>query len=352
MKFTVQQIADLLKGTVHGPGEIEINQLAKIDDPQAGTGSICFLANPKYENYLYSTRASAVIIQEDFQPRQAVHPALILVSDPYSAFTQLLEEYNRLVNQYQHAHKIGIESPVCMGQNVQLGREVYVGAFAYIGNDCQLGDGVKIYPHCYIGDKVKIGAGTIVFPGVKIYENTQIGQYCTLHAGAVIGSEGFGFAPQADGSYKNIPQLGNVILQDHVSIGANTTIDRATIGSTIIEHGVKLDNLIQIGHNVVIGEHTVMAAQTGVAGSSKIGKRCVIAGQVGIANSLQIADQVVIGAKAGINRNLKQEKTTVIGAPAMDYKTFMKASVIFRKLPELQRRVELLEEKTLNLPPQ
>ncbi len=349
MDFTVGQIATLLKGTIIGNTEAKVNHLAKIDEI-AKTGSVCFLANPKYENFLYETQATAVIVKEDFQPKQTVNTTLILVKDPYIAFTTLLEEYNKLAQQYNAHQRIGIEQPSFVGENLQVGENFYLGAFAYIGNHCEIGDDVKIYPHCYIGNQVKIGKGTVIHPGAKIYDNTQIGEFCTIHAGAIIGSEGFGFAPQADGTYRAIPQLGNVILKNYVNIGANTTIDRATIGSTLIQEGVKLDNLIQIGHNVIIGENTVMAAQAGVAGSTKIGRGCSIAGQVGIVNSIQIADFTQIGAKAGVNGSIKQEKTTIIGAPAMDYKNFMKSSVIFRKLPELQKRIEQLEEKTLNLP--
>jgi UDP-3-O-[3-hydroxymyristoyl] glucosamine N-acyltransferase len=350
MDFTVKQIASLLLGDIIGNAEAKVNQLAKIDE-EAKSGSICFLANPKYENFIYTTNATAVIVKDDFQPKQSIDTTLILVKDPYIAFTKLLEEYNKLAQQYNAHQRIGIEQPSFAGKNLKTGERFYLGAFAYVGNDCEIGDDVKIYPHCFVGNNVKIGNGTVIHPGAKIYDNTQIGCNCNIHAGAIIGSEGFGFAPQADGTYKSIPQLGNVILKDNVNIGANTTVDRATIGSTLIQEGVKLDNLIQIGHNVIIGEHTVMAAQAGIAGSTKIGRMCSIGGQVGIVNSIQIADYTQIGAKAGVNGSIKQEKTTVIGAPAMEFKNFMKSSVIFRKLPELQKRIEQLEEKILNLPP-
>ncbi|MDX2303398.1 MAG: UDP-3-O-(3-hydroxymyristoyl)glucosamine N-acyltransferase [Microscillaceae bacterium] len=348
MKFTVKQIADLLGGEIEGPGDLEIDKIAKIDE-EAEEGSICFLANQKYENYIYQTNAAAVLVSKDFIPKKPVKATLIKVSDPYIAFTALLEEYQKILNQLKSQSKQGIEQPSVIGADFQAGDQVYIGAFSYIGANCRLGAHVKIYPHTYIGNNVTIDDHTIIYAGAKIYDDTLIGKHCTVHSGAVIGSEGFGFAPQADGTYKNIPQLGNVILEDYVNIGANTTVDRATIGSTLVQQGVKLDNLIQVGHNVVIGANTVMAAQSGVAGSSKIGKNCIIAGQVGIANSIQIADYTTLGAKAGVNSSIKQEKTVLIGAPAIDYKNFLKSSVIFKKLPELQKRVEELEEKIVNL---
>lgn len=348
MKFTVNQIAQILGGEIEGDGNIEIDTIAKIDE-KADRGSICFLANPKYENFLYETEASAVLVSRDFAPKKEFTTTLIRVDDPYAAFTDLLVEYNKVLQALKNQGKQGIEQPSVIGANLVQGAQGYIGAFSYIGENCAFGNQVKIYPHTYIGDNVKIGDGSIVYPGARIYDNTIIGKNCTIHSGAVVGSEGFGFAPQKDGTYKMIPQIGNVILEDNVNIGANTTVDRATIGSTIIQQGVKLDNLIQIGHNVVVGENTVMAAQSGIAGSSKVGKNCVIAGQVGIANSIQVASHTQIGAQAGVNSNVKKENQALIGAPAIDYRNFMKSSVVFKKLPELQKQVNTLEQQAKEL---
>jgi UDP-3-O-[3-hydroxymyristoyl] glucosamine N-acyltransferase len=345
MKFTITQIAALLGGEVQGDGNLTVDKLAKIDE-QAPEGSICFLANPKYEHFIYNSTATAVIVKRDFQPKKEIQPALILVDDPYTAFTALLEEYNKYVQIQNLSQYQGIEQPSFIGENAQLGENVYVGAFAYIGKNCQIGENVKIFPQTYIGNNVVIGEHTVIHPGVKIYENTEIGKGCTLMAGAVIGSEGFGFAPQKDGTFKSIPQLGKVILQDNVCIGANTTIDRATIGNTLIAEGVKLDNLIQVAHNVVIGKNTVIAAQTGISGSTKIGENCMIAGQVGIVGHLEIANRTQIGGQSGIGKSVKQEGVAIQGIPAFEHKGFMKSSVIFRKLPELLKRIEVLEKKT------
>ena len=344
MRFSIKQIAEIIGGEVIGDENIDIFNLAKIDE-EAPDGSITFIANPKYENYLYTTNAKAVIIKKGLNLKQKIKPSLILVDDPYNAFTILLKEYEKVLNQLNSDSHKGIEQPSYIGNNVKQGTDIYIAAFAYISPNCELGNNVKIYPHSYIGENVKIGDYTIIHAGAKIYPNTEIGKNCIIHAGAVIGSEGFGFAPQADGTYQNIPQLGKVILEDNVSIGANTTIDRATMGTTLIEMGAKLDNLIQIGHNVRIGKNTVMAAQSGIAGSTKIGNNCAIGGQVGIVNSINIADFTKIGAQSGINGNIKEKGTTIIGSPAVDYKNFMKSSVIFRKLPELQKRLDELEQK-------
>jgi UDP-3-O-[3-hydroxymyristoyl] glucosamine N-acyltransferase len=343
MEFTVEQIADILKGRVTGNASARVHTLAKIEE---GTpGSLTFLSNLKYEPFLYTTKASAVIVSEQFVPKKEVGPALILVEDPYTAFTVLLNEYNKLLN----SGKTGIEQPSFIASNTKLGENLYVGAFSYIGNNCSLGNQVKIYPQVYIGDNVTIGSYTVIHPGVKIYAGSIIGNDCTLHAGVVIGSDGFGFAPQPDGSYKAIPQIGNVILKDGVSVGANTVIDCATLGSTIIGEGVKLDNLIQIAHNVEIGKNTVIAAQTGVSGSTKIGENCVIGGQVGLVGHIRIADKTSIGAQSGIGKSITKPGKSVQGSPAFDYKENLKSHVIFRKLPLLQKKLDELEEKILNL---
>jgi UDP-3-O-[3-hydroxymyristoyl] glucosamine N-acyltransferase len=343
MEFTVQQIAGILEGKVIGNASVKIHTLSKIEE--GIPGSISFLSNLKYEPHLYTTKASAVIVSEQYMPKKEVLPALIVVKDPYTAFTVLLSEYNKMIN----AGKAGIEQPCFIANNAKLGDNIYVGAFAYIGSQATIGDHVRIFPQAYIGDNVKIGNHTVIHPGVKVYAGSVIGNYCTLHAGVVIGSDGFGFAPQPDGSYKPIPQVGNVVIKDFVNVGANTVIDCATMGSTIIGEGVKLDNLIQIAHNVEIGKNTVIAAQTGVSGSTKIGENCVIGGQVGLVGHIRIADKTSIGAQSGIGKNITKPGTAVQGSPAFDYKENLKSQVIFRKLPLLQKKLDDLEEKILNL---
>ena len=348
MKFTVQEIANLLNGEVKGDNTLEIDKLAKIDE-EAQEGGLCFFANPKYENYLYTTKATAILISKDFVPKKNINSTLILVDDAYSAFTVLLEQYEKIIMQQFYATKIGLEQPCVVGENTKYAEGVYVGAFAYIGKNSILEENVKIFPQSYIGENVKIGKNTIIYAGAKIYENTIIGENCIIHSGAVIGSSGFGFAPQKDGTYKNIPQLGCVILEDNVSIGANTTVDRATIGVTLIREGTKLDNLIQVAHNVVIGKNTVIAAQTGISGSTKIGDNCAIGGQVGLAGHIDIAKNTKIGAQAGLSSSIRKDGSTIIGSPAFDYRDFFKSSVVFRRLPDLEKRIKELEEKIANL---
>ncbi|AKQ46338.1 UDP-3-O-(3-hydroxymyristoyl) glucosamine N-acyltransferase [Rufibacter radiotolerans] len=339
MEFTVQQIADLLRGQVLGDGNAKVSRLAKIEE---GTpGSLSFLSNTKYEPYLYTTGATAVIVSKNLEIKQSVSTNLIQVEDPYSSFSTLLEIYQQAVA----ASREGVEEPCFIGQNSTIGARHYRGAFSYIGKNCRIGEGVHIYPHAYIGDNVTIGDNTVIYAGVKIYPDTVIGSHCTLNAGCVIGSDGFGFAPQKDGSYKAIPQTGNVVLGDHVRIGANTTVDCATMGSTIIGTGSKIDNLVQVAHNVEIGKHTVVAAQTAFAGSSKVGDYCTIAGQVGVVGHVKIANKTIVGAKSGISKDIKEEGTFVQGAPAFDYKQNLRAMAVFRKLPELQKQVDELREK-------
>src|SRR5258705_4532996 len=311
MEFTINQIAGMLKGEVQGDGHLKINMLGKIQD--AKQGQIAFLANPKYEQFIYSTQASAVIVRKDFQAKKDIITTLILVDDPYISFTLLLEEYHKAIN----FQKSGVEEPSFISENVVTGKNIYRGAFSYIGNNVTIGDNVKIYPHVFIGDNVTIGNNTILHPNVKLYADTKIGNDCVIHSGTVIGSDGFGFAPQEDGSYKTIPQLGNVIIEDNVAIGANTVIDCATLfgDSTIVRQGVKLDNLIQVAHNVEIGKNTVIAAQAGISGSSKIGENSMVGGQVGIIGHLLIGDRVKIAAQSGIGNNLKDEEI-VQGSPA------------------------------------
>lgn len=341
MEFTIQQIAAMLGGQVQGNEQAKINMLAKIQD--AKPGQIAFLSNPKYEQYIYTTQASAVIVKKDFVPKKDLQTTLILVEDPYSSFTVLLEEYHKMIS----FQKVGIEEPSFLGQGSTCGTNIYRGAFSYIGSNVKVGDNVKIHPNTIIGDNCTIGNNTILHAGVKIYSDSKIGSNCVIHAGSVVGSDGFGFAPQADGTYKTIPQLGNVIIEDNVVIGANTVIDCATLfgDSTIIRKGVKLDNLIQIAHNVEIGKNTVMAAQSGVSGSTKIGENCIIAGQVGIAGHLVIANKTGIGAQAGISKSIEEEGEKIMGSPAYDVKDYFKSYAVFKKLPELNLRLRELEEK-------
>jgi len=344
MKFTIDQIASMLGGEVDGSGSVEVFSIAKIQEAKAG--DITFLANPKYEEHIYATHASAVIVSEAFHPKKTLTTNLIRVKDPYSSFSVLLEEYHKLIS----FAKSGVEEPAFIGSESAVGDDVYRGAFSYIGQHVKIGNNVKLYPHVFIGDNVIIGDNTIIYSGAKLYENCTIGNNCVIHAGAVIGSDGFGFAPQDDGSYKAIPQIGNVILEDEVSIGANTTIDCATMGSTIIRKGTKLDNLIQIAHNVEIGSNTVVAAQSGISGSSKVGSNCVIAGQVGIIGHIEIGDKVTIGAQSGVMRSIPEEGAVKLGSPVQNRGDFLKSYAVYRKLPELDKRIKQLEEKILNLP--
>src|SRR5690349_7855461 len=341
MEFTIKQISKMLNGQVKGDGEAKITMLAKIQDAKAG--QVAFLANPKYESYIYSTNATAVIVRKDFQPKKEIKSALILVDDPYSSFTRLLEEYHRLLS----FKKTGVEQPSFIGEGCTIGGDIYRGAFSYIGDKTVVGRNVKIYPHVVIGADCVIGDHTILHPGVKIYAGTRIGANCVIHSGTVIGSDGFGFAPQDDGTYKTIPQLGNVIIEDNVTIGANTVIDCATMfgDSTVIHDGVKLDNLIQIAHNVEIGKNTVIAAQTGVSGSSKVGENCVIAGQVGISGHIQVANNTSIGGKAGISKSLTKEGEKLMGSPGFDFQDYLKSYALFKKLPSLEERLQELEKR-------
>ncbi|WP_242927550.1 UDP-3-O-(3-hydroxymyristoyl)glucosamine N-acyltransferase [Pontibacter vulgaris] len=337
MEFTVQQIADLLQGKVEGDNLVKVSTLAKIEEAQQG--ALAFLSNPKYEPYLYTTGASAVIVSESLELQKPVSAALIRVADPYSSFSTLLQYYQTALI----ASKVGVEEPSFMGENTQIGENHYRGAFSYIGHNCKIGNNVRIFPQVYLGDNVVIGDNTTIFAGAKLYANTVVGSNCTIHAGVILGSDGFGFAPQADGSYKTVPQIGNVVIKDDVSIGANTSIDCATMGSTIIGKGTKIDNLVQIAHNVEIGEHTVIAAQAGISGSTKIGNHCVIAGQVGIVGHITIADKTTIGAQSGVSKTVKNPGTIIQGSPAFDYKENLRAMTVFRKLPELQRQLEELK---------
>ena len=341
MEFTAKAVAEFLKGEVIGNPDIKVNNVSKIEE--GTTGTLSFLANPKYEEYVYSSEASIIIVNRNFNPAKKTKATLIKVEDAYQAIASLLQLQESMIPE-----KIGIHGQSWIEKSVEYGKDLYVGAFSYIGENCKLGDQVKIYPQVYVGDNVEIGDGTVIYPGTRIYHGCKIGKNCNIHSGAVIGSDGFGFAPDSVRDYKKIPQVGNVILEDNVEIGSNTTIDRATMGSTIIKKGVKLDNLIQIAHNVVVGENTVMAAQTGIAGSTKIGKECMFGGQVGIIGHLEIADKVKIGAQAGIGNNVV-EGSILLGSPAFSISDYNRSYVYFRKLPSLVARIEELEQQLSEL---
>jgi UDP-3-O-[3-hydroxymyristoyl] glucosamine N-acyltransferase len=338
MVFTAGQIAGILEGEVHGNPEIAVHKLAKIEEGEIG--SLTFLSNPKYTSYIYKTKASITIVNKDFVPEQSLSTTLIKVEDAYKSFSKLLEYYNQVKN-----NKTGIEEPVFMAETATYGDGLYLGAFSYLGNNVVIGENVKIYPNVYIGDNVRIGNDVVVFAGAKIYSESVIGNNCTVHSGAVIGADGFGFTPNKDGEFSKVPQTGNVVLEDSVDVGAGTTIDRATLGSTILRRGVKLDNQIQIAHNVEIGEHTVIAAQAGIAGSTKIGKHCMIGGQVGIVGHIVIGDYVKIQAQSGIGRNVK-DKEVLQGSPALNYGDYNKSYVHFKNLPKIISRIDDLEKSS------
>jgi|SRR5690554_591395 len=339
MEFTINQIAQLLEGEVEGDGSQAINRVDKIQE--GGQGSISFLSNLKYEPHLYHTLCSAVIVSKDFNPSKPVNCTLIRVADAYSSFTRLLEVYAEMIGKA----KTGVEQPSFLGEDCTVGKDIYRGAFSYIGNHVKIGNNVKIYAHAFIGDHVEIGDNCVIYSGAKINHNCVIGNDCEFHAGSVVGSDGFGFAPLPDGTFKNIPQLGNVIIEDNVSIGANSTVDRATMGSTIIKKGVKIDNLVQIAHNVVINENTVIAAQTGISGSTEIGKNCIIAGKAGIVGHLKIAEHTTIGANTGVSKSIKDPGQTIFGYIGFDHKEFLKSYSVFKQLPELQDKLTELEKK-------
>ena len=337
MIFTASQIAGLLEGDVEGNPEIAVHKLAKIEEGE--TGALTFLANPKYTSYIYTTKASVTIVNRDFVPEHDITTTLIKVDDAYTSFSKLLEYYNQV-----KSYKVGIEQPVYMADTATYGEDFYLGAFAYLGNNVKVGNNVKIYPNVYVGDNVTVGDNAILFAGAKIYSETIIGKNCVVHSGVVIGADGFGFTPDEKGEYNKVPQIGNVILEDNVEVGAGTTIDRATLGSTILRKGVKLDNQIQIAHNVEIGEHTVIAAQTGIAGSTKIGTHCKIGGQVGIVGHITIGNHVKIQAQSGIGRSI-MDNETLQGSPALNYGDFNKSYVHFKNLPKIINRIENIEKK-------
>lgn len=342
MEITVGQLAQLIGGRVEGNPDTVVSRFSPIEE--AGPGALTFLSNPKYQHHLYTTHASAVLVSNDFVPEKEYSAALIRVADVYSTLSQLLEKFNT-----QQVTKTGREEPSYVAGSATLGEDVYIGAFAYVGENARLGNNVKIFPQVYLGDNVEIGDNTVIYSGAKLYSGTRIGSSCILHAGCVIGSDGFGFAPQPDGSYKKIPQTGNVIIGDDVEIGANTTIDRATMKSTVIENGVKLDNLIQVAHNVEIGENTAIAAQAGISGSTKLGKRMVVGGQVGIVGHITLADGTQIGAQSGVSKTISEPGKKWFGSPADEYKQAIRASVVFKKLPELYDEIKALKEELKTL---
>jgi len=342
MKFTAQQIADALAGTIDGNPNIEVNNLSKIEEGKPGT--LSFLANPKYTSFIYDTLASIVIVNNDFKPDKPVTATLIRVGDAYSSFATLLEMYQ----QAKGGKRTGISDKASIAESATIGKGVYIGEFASIGENTVIGDNCSVYPNTTIGYNCKVGNDSIVYSGVNIYDDCQIGNKCILHAGAVIGADGFGFAPVEDDNYQKIPQIGNVILEDRVEVGANTTIDRATMGSTIIRKGAMIDNLIQIGHNAVIGENTIIAAQSGISGSTKIGKNCLIGGQVGIIGHLEIADKVMIAAQSGVGKSIKEEKSMHEGSPAFAIRDFQRSYIHFRRFDKLVKRVNDIESKLKN----
>ena len=336
MKFKAQQIADILEGDVVGNPEEEVSKLSKIEEGEKG--SLTFLSNPKYNAYLYTTNASVAIVNRSFVPEKEVKTTLIKVDDAYKSFSKLLEFYNEVKN-----NKLGREQPHYIATSAIIGENEYIGAFAYIGENVKIGTNVKIYPNAYIGDNAVIGDDTVIFAGVKIYSDTQIGRNCKIHSNAVIGADGFGFAPDESGAYKAIPQIGNVIIEDDVDIGAASTIDRATLGATIIRKGVKLDNQIQIAHNVEVGKNTVIASQTGISGSTKIGENCMIGGQVGIAGHLKIGNNVKVLGQTGVTKSLKDNEM-VYGTPALNARDFNKSYVYFKNLPKVVSKINQLEK--------
>lgn len=338
MQFTAGQIASLVGGVVEGNPEASVSSFAKIEEGHEG--AISFLANPKYEHYIYSTKSTIVLVSNQFLPEHPVSATLIKVADPYATVAMLLEMVQKMTVKLPS----GVESPSHVAEGVEIPEDAYIGAFSYIGHGVRLGRGVKIYPQAYIAENVTIGADTIIYPGVKIYAGCKVGERCVLHAGCVIGADGFGFAPRPDGHYDKIPQMGNVEIADDVEIGANTTIDRATMGSTRIGRGVKLDNLIQVAHNVEIGRNTVIASQTGIAGSTKLGESCMVAGQVGFAGHIHVGDRVVVGAQTGIPNDVASG-SRMMGYPAVDARDFARQAVYVKNLGKLNDRVRELEKK-------
>ncbi|MBD0332047.1 MAG: UDP-3-O-(3-hydroxymyristoyl)glucosamine N-acyltransferase [Chitinophagaceae bacterium] len=338
MQFTAAEISQIVDGKIEGDAGTVVTSFGKIEEAQPS--QITFLANGKYEDHLYKTNASVVIINANYELKQTVKPTLIRVADAYTAFATLLTKYQEMMTQQLK----GIQQPSYIPLSTRLGNDVFIGAFSYLGENVRVGNNSKIFPNTFIGDNVQIGDNCVIHPGVKIYYGCLVKNNVIIHAGTVIGSDGFGFAPQADGSFKKIPQIGNVVIEDDVEIGANTTIDRATIGSTVIKAGAKLDNLIQIAHNVEVGSCTVIAAQAGVSGSTKIGNNVMIGGQAGLVGHIQIADGSKINAQSGVSKSIKSPNAAVTGSPAYDYTSALRSQAIARNLPEMEKRIQELEE--------
>ncbi len=342
MKFTASQIAALLGGTVDGDPNTELWNVAKIEE--GAPGMLSFLANPKYTSYIYETQSSAVIVNDSFVPEKPVAATLIRVQDAYASFGKLLSFYDQMTQQ-----KEGISSLAFVSASAQCGDNLYLGEFAFIGEHARIGNDVKIYPQVYVGDGCVVGDGTTLYPGVKLYRNTVVGKRCILHAGAVIGADGFGFAPQEDGHYEKIPQVGNVLIDDDVEIGANTTIDRSTMGSTRIHKGVKLDNLVHLAHNVEVGENSALAAQVGVSGSTHLGKNCVVGGQSGFVGHLHIADGSKFGGQCGVMGDIKVENQEFMGTPIQPLRQYLVANARFRHIDEMARKLDALEKELKEL---
>ncbi|NOR33363.1 MAG: UDP-3-O-(3-hydroxymyristoyl)glucosamine N-acyltransferase [Bacteroidales bacterium] len=342
MNFTAAIIAEFLKGSVEGNPEASVSDISKIEEGKPGT--LSFLANPKYEKFIYETQSSIVIVNADFQPQKEISSTLIRVKNAYESFAALLRLYEQ-----SKPRKSGISNMAVIADTASMGKELYVGEFTVISENASIGDGVQLYPQVYVGDHVKIGEGTILHPGVKVYEGCEIGAHCVIHAGAVIGADGFGFVPNQENNYEKIPQVGKVILEDHVEIGANTTVDRATLGATILRKGVKLDNLVMIAHNVEVDENTVIAAQSGISGSTKVGKNCMFGGQVGLIGHINIASGVKIAAQSGITKDIKEEGIVIQGSPAFEFGPYQRSYLLFRNLPKLREQINELERKVEEL---
>lgn len=342
MQISLNELAHLLNGEVVGDGNQLVHTVAKIEEGFAG--ALSFLANSKYESYLYSTQSTAVLVNRSFEPNAAYQTTLIKVDDAYAAFTYLLEKFSQVSQELN-----GVEAMSFIDASAQLGEDVYVGSYAYVSADVKIGSGTKIYPQVFLGKGVKVGKNTILYPGVKVYHACEIGDNCIIHSGTIIGSDGFGFAPLPDRSYKKIPQTGNVIVESDVEMGANCTVDRATLGSTYVRQGVKLDNMVQVAHNADVGAHTVMASQSGVAGSSKVGPYCVVGGQVGIGGHITVAEGSQFGGQSGVLSSISKPNGKWFGTPAFDVKDNLRSSAIYRKLPELVKRIDELEKEIKKL---
>lgn len=342
MNFTASLIAEFLKGSIEGNPDASVSDISKIEEGKPGT--LSFLANPKYEKYIYDTQSSIVIVNADFKPTKEISATLVRVENAYESFAALLRLYEQ-----SKPKKSGISKRAAISDSAILGKDLYVGDFTVISENASIGDGVQLYPQVYVGDHVKIGEGTILHPGVKVYEGCVIGANCVIHAGAVIGADGFGFAPNEENNYEKIPQVGKVLIEDHVEVGANTTVDRATMGATILRKGVKLDNLVMIAHNVEVDENTVIAAQSGISGSTKVGKNCMFGGQVGLIGHIKIASGVKIAAQSGITKDIKEEGIVIQGSPAFEFGPYQRSYLLFRNLPKIRDQINDLERKVKDL---